>query len=306
MSVSVIIPARNAALLLGPTIQSVLSQSRAADEVLVIDDGSSDETFAVASAFGTPVRVIRQQNMGLMATRNRGVEIASGEWIAFIDADDLWEPEKLERQMQALAADPEADLCYTARVQFTEEGGQIRRGKVLSVPPPGGLREALYRNTTFMSSSIVVRRTVYLAAGGYDQTANFMDDWDFWLRLLHSGTKFAYCPEPLLLYRVHTGSMSHNVIGSLRAAEKVYRQHVLPRLPAVTGWRRFNRVMSEHQAFASTRLRSCGEPGYLAMMTRSIVRDPFHDAHRYKIWLHMLYTTLLRHRGGRASAGRPK
>jgi glycosyltransferase involved in cell wall biosynthesis len=113
-----LIPALNAASLLPATLQSILQQTLQPNEILVIDNGSTDNTAAIAEAIGSGVRVFRRPNSRQAASRNFGVEQASGEWIAFVDADDLWEPHKLEKQMLALAANPDADIYYTARVCF--------------------------------------------------------------------------------------------------------------------------------------------------------------------------------------------
>ena len=120
MSISVVIPAYNASKHIAETLGSVLRQSFPADEVLVIDDGSTDDTGAIAARFGAPVRVIRTPNSKLPAARNLGVREAKSEWIALIDSDDLWEENKLERQMQELTRHPEADLCYTGRILLME------------------------------------------------------------------------------------------------------------------------------------------------------------------------------------------
>src|SRR5262249_59293001 len=99
-TISVVIPCYNGARFLRETLASVLAQTLPPLEVLVIDDGSTDDSGAVAESFGPPVRVIRQPNQGESVARNRGIEEAKGEWVGFLDADDLWNPDKLERQWQ--------------------------------------------------------------------------------------------------------------------------------------------------------------------------------------------------------------
>ena len=292
MSISVVIPAYNASRFLRETLESVLQQTLPADEVLVIDDGSTDDTAAIAASFGPPVRVISRQNAKLAATRNFGVKEAKSEWIAFIDADDLWLPHKLERQMEELSRHPEADLCYTGRVLLIQQGDTTRLGNVIEVPPAENIREALYVNTTFLSSSVVIRRSAFLAIGGHDVNFKWVEDWETWLRLLHAGTKFAACREPLVQYRVHPQSVSHNAIPSLAEAKLVYRRHVLPRLPASTRWIAHQRSQSGQEAAAAYTMREAGQPGYLPMMLRSIFRYPFNEPHRFKGLLYMIYTRL--------------
>ena len=292
MSISVIIPAYNAAPFIAETIESVLAQTLPPNEVLVIDDGSTDTTADVAGRFPAPVRVIRRPNSRQAASRNFGVKEATSEWIAFVDSDDLWEPNKLARQMEELARNPAASLCYTARVEFTEQNGSVRLGTFLPVPPPERIRRALYRNTTFMPSSVVLRRSVFLDAGGFDTRFKIVEDWDLWLRLLHSNIAFAGCPEPLLRYRVHPNSVSHNAIPALAEAKEIYRRHVLPHLPKSTRWLSHLHSQSGQEAAASVVLRKLGDPRDLRMMVTSIARHPFSRPHRYKILAHMIYTRL--------------
>jgi GT2 family glycosyltransferase len=293
MSISVVIPAFNASRLLPATLESVLNQTLSAAEILVIDDGSTDNTAEVAEAFGSPVRVIRRPNSRQAASRNLGAAEATSEWIAFIDADDLWEKDKLEKQMTALEARPEASLCYTARQCFEQDGEELRKTILIPVPPVERVREALYRNTTFLPSSVVIRRSTFLSSGGFDTRYTIVEDWDLWLRLLHSGIAFASCQEPLLLYRMHAGGVSRRADVALRESLEIYRTQVLPHLSPLSGWLRYNRVRSEHEAVSSMVLREGGHHGYMSVMAASILRDPFHYAHRYKVLAHMLYKRAL-------------
>jgi GT2 family glycosyltransferase len=289
MSISVVIPAYNASRTLPATLESVLNQTLKPAEILVIDDGSTDDTSDVAAAFGSPVRVIRRPNSRQAASRNFGAAEATSEWIAFLDADDLWERDKLEKQMLALEARPEADLCYTARQCFEQHGDELRKTILIPVPPVEGAREALYRNTTFLPSSVVVRRSTFLASGGFNTRYTIVEDWDLWLRLVHSGITFAACQEPLLLYRMHSGGVSRRADVALQESLEIYRTQVLPHLPPISGWLRYNRVRSEHEAVASMVLRKEGYSGHIGVMAASILRDPFHYPHRYKVLAHMLY-----------------
>jgi glycosyltransferase involved in cell wall biosynthesis len=292
MSISVIIPAYNAARFIRETVECVLQQTLPPDEVLVIDDGSTDDTASIAESFGPPVRVIRRQNVKLAATRNFGVQEAKSEWVAFLDADDLWQSNKLERQMEELSRNPEADLCYTGRVLLLQGHENTRLGKVVPVPPAEKIRQALYHNTTFLPSSVVMRRSTFLAIGGHDTHFKIVEDWDTWLRLLHAGTKFAACSEPLMLYRIHSNSTSHNAIPALLECKEIYRRHVLPRLPGHIRWIAHQKSQSGQEASAAFIMRSVRDPGYLSMMLLSILRYPFNEPHRYKGLLYMLYTRL--------------
>jgi glycosyltransferase involved in cell wall biosynthesis len=291
MSVAVVIPAYNSAGFITETLDTVFCQTLKPDEVLVIDDGSTDGTGEIAKAFDPFVRVVRTENSGLSATRNVGTRESTSEWIAFLDADDLWEPEKLEIQMAALARNPQADICYTARREFTQDGGVKRLGKVVKAAPAVHIREALFRNTNFLSSSVVIRRATLIEIGGFSPHTK-VEDWDLWLRLFHAGFQFVDCQEPLMLYRIHTGGLSHKAVALLEGKEEIYQRLVLPHLPPRTRWLRLNRQRSEHESCAAFALRGVGDPRCLATMAKSILRQPFYEPHRYKVLAHMLYTRL--------------
>jgi glycosyltransferase involved in cell wall biosynthesis len=290
MSISVVIPAYNAERFIAQTLESVLAQTLPPDEVLVIDDGSTDSTADVAERFGAPVRVIRRANARQSATRNFGVQEAKSEWIAFIDADDRWEPDKLARQAEELARHPEADLCYTARVQLFDDGVTTRLGRVIPVPAGEDVRTGLFRNTTFLPSSVMVRRSAFLASGGFDTSMNYVEDWDLWMRMFHSGMKFAAVQEPLVQHRLHAGSMSHQAMASLAAEKAMFRRHVLPHLPPSTRWFAHQKSQSGQESSAAFVLREVGDRRSLSMMARSILRYPLNDPHRYKVFAHMVYT----------------
>jgi glycosyltransferase involved in cell wall biosynthesis len=210
MSIALIIPAYNATPYLGETLRSVFAQTHLPDEILLIDDGSTDGTPALAESFGPRVRVFYRSRQRQAANRNFGAEQTSCEWLAFLDHDDLWEPNKLERQLEELSKHPDADLCYTARINLVRRGDTFRRDIVIPVPPAANIQRSLYVNTTFMPGSVLIRRSVYLAAGGFDPKLKLVEDWDFWLRLLRRGTRFAACQEPLLLHRIHENMQSKN------------------------------------------------------------------------------------------------
>jgi glycosyltransferase involved in cell wall biosynthesis len=303
MSISVVIPAYNAAQFIRETLDSVLNQTLPADEVLVIDDGSTDETASIAESYGSAVRVFRRPNSKQSVSRNFGVQEAKSEWIAFNDADDIWESNKLERQMAELSRHPEADLCYTGRILLVQNGRTAKLGPVIHVPPAEGIRKSLFRKTTFLPSSVIIRKSAFLAVGGFDPHFELGQDWELWLRLLRAGTKFAACTEPLVQYRIHPSSVSRNAMRSLQAGKEIYRRHVLPQLPRHTKWILHQRSQSEQEAIASFTMREMGDPRHLSMMALSIVRYPFNDPHRYKVLAYMLYTRF-REFVGRPAASR--
>ncbi|NEP84931.1 MAG: glycosyltransferase family 2 protein, partial [Okeania sp. SIO3B3] len=133
--VSVIIPAYNRADLIGETVDSVLAQTHPDIEIIVIDDGSTDNTADVLATYGSALRVIRQANAGQQAARNAGIRAATGDYIAFLDSDDLWLPHRIEAQLQRFEEVPEAGLVYCDAAVFDDETGQTLH-KYNDINPP--------------------------------------------------------------------------------------------------------------------------------------------------------------------------
>jgi glycosyltransferase involved in cell wall biosynthesis len=210
---SVIIPAYNAERYIAQAIKSCLNQTYPPHEIIVVDDASTDGTAAVAESFPSPVRLIRlTENLGVSVARNRGVEASTGDWIAFLDADDWFLPEKLERQQCCALENKEAVLIYTAARILAADGSQ-RDGRFVT---PTKLWPLLrYRNPIFLSTA-VVRRDAFDAVGGFDPSLRNGQDWDLWLRIAarYSVGKFAAMPEPLAFYRQLAGSLSSSAMRS--------------------------------------------------------------------------------------------
>lgn len=205
--VSVIIPCYNGSDDVTGAIDCALAQTNCAAEVIVINDGSTDRSAEVLDSYGDRIRAVHQSNKGLAATRNVGIELARGEWVAFLDHDDLWLPGKLASQLK-IAADQNADVVYTN----TENFGEIDRiDTVRSDPnnmPSGDLFEALLMDNFFVVSSVIAKRSVLRSVGGFTESFSMVEDWDLWLRLAAQGCQFAPVREVQTRYRWRSGSMS--------------------------------------------------------------------------------------------------
>jgi glycosyltransferase involved in cell wall biosynthesis len=208
--VSVVIPAYNAAATLQETLASVLAQTFTDFEAIVVDDGSRDDTATRARACGDPrVRVLSIANGGVAAARNRGIDAARAELIAFLDADDLWRPEKLALQVEALRAHPAAGICVTSATRIDSDSHPI--GPTL-FRDPDDVTEALLLESMIVGciSSGVIRRPLLERVGGFDTRFSQCADWDLWLRLsLTAG--FVVLAKPLVHYRSYAGNMSSNL-----------------------------------------------------------------------------------------------
>lgn len=206
-SVSVVVATHNQAHWLGEAIGSVRAQTFGDWELLVADDGSTDDTPAVVASFADGrVRHLPAARAERAAARNRGVAAAAGELVAFLDADDAWHPEKLARQVAALAAAPEAAACYAAS-RFVDEGGRPLPVRKPLRAHAGRLFPRLVRGNFIILASMVVRRRALDAVGGFDATLPVYgcEDWDLWLRLARRDPFVAVDAE-LVRYRVHGGN----------------------------------------------------------------------------------------------------
>ena len=198
-NVSVIIPAYNAAPHVRRALRSVLEQTVRPNEIIVVDDGSTDSTADEVARFGEPVRLVRQKNAGVSTARNRGIEESSGQWIAFLDADDEWLPRKNERQIAVLKAE--------GAVWSLGNFARVRSGRA----EPAGLRAAIVRQlkqspvVSFFSaarvglpwqtSGVVVHESVLSAVGGFDTDLSIGEDRDMIWRIAMKFPTVAYVPE---------------------------------------------------------------------------------------------------------------
>lgn len=203
--VSVIIPAYNAAATIAGTVDSVLAQTFQDFEIICVDDGSTDATLAIVQQYGSRVRLIEQPNSGPAAARNNGARHSSGEYLAFLDADDVWMPAFLERSIAALDADPALSLVYCNCALADSEGVAIDTTLVgAGFDHPPSIHELLTRLWPIMPSAAIVRRAAYDACGGYRDAlkgASFrFEDVDFWIKMRERGA-FGYLADPLITWR---------------------------------------------------------------------------------------------------------
>lgn len=218
--VSVIIPVYNTELYIGPALESVLSQTYQNIEVLVVDDGSKDRTAEIIQSFvqkDPRVQLFRQKNAGVAAARNLAIAHTQGEYIAPIDADDIWYPEKLEKQVQCLLrSGPEVGLIYTWSVHIDESGsiiGEYNHNRAYK--PEGAIYPILvYSNFLDNASNALIRRTCIEQVGGFNpelrsQNAQGCEDWELYLRIADA-YEFRVVPEFLVGYRQLLGSMASN------------------------------------------------------------------------------------------------
>lgn len=237
--VSVVIPAFNAGKFIEQAVDSVLAQTYSNYEIIIVDDGSSDDTVERLRSYGDKVTVISQPNRGVSSARNAGIMRARGEWIAFLDADDYWEPEKLEKQVNFIKQNPDMILVHTGKRLFDEKGTvEYDEASYHQLRQSADFRSLLVRNC-INTSSVMVRKDIVVEAGMFDSTIRHFEDQDLWLRLAKKG-RFGYIPEDLFHYRIHgtqaTSLTSAFCEGGLKVIRK--NRHLISSLPEYLAWRK--------------------------------------------------------------------
>jgi glycosyltransferase involved in cell wall biosynthesis len=198
ISVSVVIPSYNHADKIVHAVNSVLAQTHLPDEIIVVDDGSVDDTQQILIPFKDRIRILFQENRGVAAARNVGIAASSSQWIAFLDADDIWLPNKIAAQIEQIKTLDEDIGGIYSRFQIRSDHFSL----LSDLPPRAGvlsLRDVLLRNWIGLST-VVVRRDVLDQLGGFDEQLRTVEDWEMWLRILASNWRFSYLREPLMIY----------------------------------------------------------------------------------------------------------
>jgi glycosyltransferase involved in cell wall biosynthesis len=224
--VSVIIPTFNRASLVGRSVKSVLSQTYANLEVIVVDDGSTDNTEEVVRSLGDPrIYYLRQeQNQGAAKARNIGVENARGEYISFQDSDDWWLPEKLEKQMDAFASLPQrVGVIYSGYWRMIgDEKTYLPSGG--SGPKEGDMGMSLLKENIVATVTVVMRKECFLRAGGFDEGLPRLQDWELWIRVSRFSL-FKFIDEPLAITYYQAQSITANQDALIRAFNLILEKH---------------------------------------------------------------------------------
>lgn len=258
--VTVLIPVRNRPHLILGALDSVFAQTFRDFEVIVVDDGSTDDTPDVVAHYHKPVRLIRCEPGGVSAARNAGIAQATGDYIAFLDSDDWFEPTKLEKQVAFLAAHPKAGLVYTRYSVFDEYSGN-------RWVFPGGLTAQgdAFRNllmgfmeTPLTTPTVMVRRSIFDSVAPFDTAMHMAEDIDLWCRIA-SHCEFGFIDEPLSVIRYHPGNTSGRTSAdeNLRIFANIARRNLSRRDPRLTlgfkrrVWAKIYWVVAEHRRVGS-------------------------------------------------------
>lgn len=278
ITISVIIPAYNAAHFLQRSLGSVFAQTLPPHEVIVVDDGSTDATAQIAEQLGA--KVISRPNGGLGAARNTGIQHASGEWIALLDADDSWAPEKLARQ--AAVIQPDIVLVYTGSRHFDDRGTRTVQRAI----DPLTAKEMLRYCNPILPSSVLLRRQAVLSAGGFIEGAPSCEDWGMWVRLVPLGA-FAAVAEPLTDYYLHPASMSASPEKMLDGLRIILEPTLLAPYRGMDRWIWRRRIWARQLLSAALIARDNHLKGELRYALRSLLvwPSPFWESRRFAVFL---------------------
>jgi len=212
--VSVIIPAYNSMTYLPKAVESVLKQTFSDFELIIVNDGSSDGIEQwVNTITDNRIQLISQKNQGAAAARNTGIAHGKGDYIAFLDSDDLWEGSKLEKQVNCLNKNPDVGLVYAWIISIDVNGNH--RGKMYANTVEGNVWEKLIEENIVRSgSAAMVRRDCFEKLGVFDRNLRFAEDWEMWIRIARNYS-FAVIKEPLVYYRHHPNNKSRNYIKTI-------------------------------------------------------------------------------------------
>ena len=224
--IDVVIPAFNAKAYLTETLQSVAQQGDVLAQIIVVNDGSTDHTAACVHQFAAAhpqmnIVLVEQANLGLSAARNTGIRKSTAPYIAFLDADDLWQAHKLDTQLQLFLSsiDPKLGVVYTGYSLISESSAPLSANTRLVAPKVrGDVYQALLRGN-FISgsgSSVLIKREVLDAVGGFDEKLHASEDWDMWLRIARQ-FHFDFVDKPLVAIRVHAKNMQKDRLRMLSA-----------------------------------------------------------------------------------------
>lgn len=249
--VSIIIPAYNAEKYLAEAVESCLRQTHSDLEIIVVDDGSTDQTAAIVQSY-SQVRYFHQPNAGPSAARNRGIQAASGAFLQFLDADDVLLPEKIARCLAEFDTHPDAGVVYTdyevrdAALQAPATG--------VAKPPISVPQEQILAHlvasavTLFQLSCALLRRSVLTEAKPFDERLRIAEDWLFWIKLARRGVKFLFLPEPLVWYRMTPASLTKAEVKVAR--ERLHAYEILRELDLPTEFDLNGKIAGRHHALA--------------------------------------------------------
>lgn len=275
--VSVIIPAYNGEEYINEAIDSALEQQNVALEVIVVDDGSSDQTVKRVAQYGERVRLLQKKNGGVASARNVGVAHAKGRFVALLDQDDRYLPDKIAAQVSAMSEQPDAVLCH-ANIRMIDAQGSLMQGGHLGHPtdkamPSGLVLKRLFHANFLLACTVLMRREAVLAVGGFNERLWGVDDYELWLKLAVLGP-IVYLNRVVSEYRWHESNTSRDefrmALGRLLAREEFLRE--MPQAWRILGSSTIRETIAKRAAEFAYPLYTGGYPSQARVLLRKGLR----------------------------------
>jgi glycosyltransferase involved in cell wall biosynthesis len=267
--VSAIIPTYNRMEAVRRAIESVLAQTYAEIEIIVVDDGSMDETRDVAASYGHSIKYLYQRNQGPAVARNTGILAVKGQLLAFLDSDDLWAPDKVERQVDVFMKNPSCFICATGHKVVDGDGNVINTTVLGSYELALIKKGELYKNF-FATPTVMMRVECFLDVGFFDPHLHFAEDWDMWLRVMEK-YYLQYLDEALTTIVVHQESITRTApIENMNDWKRVIQRHACH-----AGYLLNRKRWSWYYLNCSIWWGGISKKKEIEMMLRSIVAWPF-------------------------------
>lgn len=224
--ISVVLPTYNRGYIISRAVESILNQTFSDFELIIVDDGSTDNTESVVRTFRDPrIRYVKELHRGGAAARNTGIFISRGEFIAFQDSDDEWLPEKLALQAEAFrGAGPEVGIVYTGFWKNTKEGARVYYPSASVRQKEGNIYEELLHGNFVTNQAAMVRRECFYSVGGYDESLPGMHELDLWLRMAKR-YEFTYIPKGLVVTHFTEDSITAHHEYRLKGREIIFSKH---------------------------------------------------------------------------------
>jgi glycosyltransferase involved in cell wall biosynthesis len=274
--ISCIVPVFNGERYLSEALESIFHQSYQPLEVIIVDDGSTDGTAAVAAAYGEKVTYLRQDNAGPAAARNLGLNVMHGEFVAFLDADDAMLPERLAAQLELLDAEPDLGLVHTDLMTFDESGIIHTTRRAFSDPCGGMVLDRLLLDNFITTSTVMARKEYLTEVGMFNVNRRISHDFELWLRMA-ARWKVGYIDRPLVRYRYRPGSLSHDKLATAKDAldvlEAFWQEHPEHRRSQPALYR--NSLAEQLSAAGSAALGRGRRGSAIAYLMRSLRLDPW-------------------------------
>ena len=221
--ISVIIPVYNVQKYIKKTLESIQSQTKKVFEIIVVDDGSTDQTLEIVKKY--PVRIFQQKNQGPSAARNYGASQATGEWLAFLDGDDLWEPQKIEMVLNEIKSHPDVELISSNVSRGNEDDGWIPMDFHSRYNKNKPFLNQIFRRNFIATSTVVIKKTKFDEVGGFNPSLRIAEDLDLWIRLASGNVNYRIINKILTLYRAHSDSTTVDLLKTLRSTKNVLFSH---------------------------------------------------------------------------------